>query len=62
MIAISVASLSVWSISPTETSKFINSKFNQKMHMQQVWKILHLSIHVGYAALQNIYKNEHYVK
>ena len=28
------------------------------MHMKQVWKILHLSIHVGYAALQNIYKKE----
>ena len=28
------------------------------MHMQQVWKMLHLSIHVGYAALQNIYKEE----
>ena len=32
------------------------------MHMQQVWKMLHLSIYVGYAALQNIYKNEYYVK
>ena len=28
------------------------------MHMQQEWKLPHLSIHVGYADLQNIYKEE----
>ena len=40
------------------TVAFINSKFNFKMHMQQESKMLHLSIHVGCAALQNIYKEE----
>ena len=28
------------------------------MHMQQEWKMLYLSIHVGYATLQNIYKKK----